>query len=476
MTTRAVLAVGVVAVVAAMTTGRATAPQPAGRPNLLVIVTDDQAGWGLGASGNRDVRTPSIDRLATEGVRFTNAFTPTPVCSPSRVTLLTGRYGTEVGITDWISPAEADAGLGLPAGTITWPALLQQAGYRTGLVGKWHLGSRPEFHPTRHGYGWFYGFLAGGTTPMNPRLEVDGREREVEGPTPDVLTDAAIGFVERQRDVPFALSVHYRAPHAPYGPVPAADLAPFAGLVPAIPDFPGLDGSQVRRLTTEYYASIHSADRNIGRLLAALDRLQLTDRTLVVFTSDHGYNVGHHGLHSKGNAYWIVGGVNGPTVPNMYDTSIRVPLIVRGPGVPAGRAVDAPVTFEDLMPTLVALGGATLPPGAARHGRDLGPWLRGESPADWRDTVFGQYDIHHYTIAHLRMIRTQEWKLVRSYGTTTRDQLFDLRSDPGERTNLWSRPAHRETRRELESRLREWMRAIGDPVHSRSGLLFSPAG
>jgi uncharacterized sulfatase len=445
------------------------------RPNLIVVVTDDQAAWGVGAYANPDVRTPAMDRLAAEGVRFANAFTPTPVCSPSRVTLLTGHYGTEVGITDWISPAEADAGLGLRPDTVTWPEVLQQAGYRTGLVGKWHLGSRPEYHPTRHGYGWFFGFLAGGTTPMDPRLEVDGVETDLLGPTPDVLTDAAIGFIERQRDVPFALSLHYRAPHTPYGPVPALDARPFAELVPIVPTFPGLDVPQVQRLTREYYASIHSVDRNLGRLLDRVEALGLAQRTVIVFTSDHGYNIGQHGLHSKGNGYWIVGGVNGPTVPNMFDTSIRAPFIVRGPGIPSGRVVEAPVTFEDLAPTLVALGGAAWPSDAAGHGRNLGPWLRGESPTEWRDTVFGQYDIHHYTIAHLRMIRTADWKLVRSYGTTTKDQLFDLRSDPGELTNLWNRPAHRDTRRQLESRLREWMRAIGDPVHSREGLLFAPA-
>lgn len=451
-------------------------PGPPSRPNLIVVVTDDQAAWGVGAYANREVRTPAMDRLAADGVRFANAFTPTPVCSPSRVTLLTGHYGTEVGITDWINPAEAEAGLGLRSETVTWPEVLQRAGYRTGLVGKWHLGSRPEYHPTRHGYGWFFGFLAGGTTPMDPRLEVDGVETVLHGPTPDVLTDAAIGFLERQRDVPFALSLHYRAPHTPYAPVPAHDASPFADLVPTVPAFPGLDVPQVQRLTREYYASIHSVDRNLGRLLDRAEALGLAQRTVIVFTSDHGYNIGQHGLHSKGNGYWIVGGVNGPTVPNMFDTSIRVPLIVRGPGIPAGRVVEAPVTFEDLPMTLVGLAGAAWPSDAAGHGRDLGPWLRGDAPSDWRDTVFGQYDIHHYTIAHLRMIRTPHWKLVRSYGTTTKDQLFDLRSDPGELTNLWNRPAHRETRRQLESRLRGWMRAIGDPVHSREGLLFAPAG
>ena len=208
---------------------------PSSRPNLIVIVTDDQAAWSLGSYGNTDSRTTQIDRLAADGVRFANMFTPSPVCSPSRATMLSGRYGTEVGITDWISPAENADGLGLPPETTTWAEALQRAGYRTGIVGKWHLGSRPEFHPTRHGYGHFVGFLAGGTTPMDPRLEADGVERVFPGAEPDVITDAALAFLDAERDRPFALSIHYRAPHTPYGPVPDHDSAPFRTAPIAIP-------------------------------------------------------------------------------------------------------------------------------------------------------------------------------------------------------------------------------------------------
>ena len=215
---------------------------------------------------------------------------------------------------------------------------MQQAGYRTGLVGKWHLGSQPRFHPTRHGYGSFFGFLGGGTEPMNPRLSDEGGvEKVFPGPEPDVLTEAALRFIAQEPGRPFALSLHYRAPHTPYGPVPEQDLAPFRDAAVAIPVFPGLDQAQVRQWTREYYASIHSIDRNVGRLLDTLQQTGLDRTTVVIFTSDHGYNIGHHGLHTKGNGTWIVGGVNGPTMPNMFDTSLRPPFLVRGPGV-AGAA------------------------------------------------------------------------------------------------------------------------------------------
>jgi len=442
-----------------------------------MIVTDDQASWSLGSYGNADARTSQIDRIAAEGVRFANVFTPSPVCSPSRATLLSGLYGTQVGITDWINPDEAEAGVGLPPETRTWAEALQRAGYRTGLVGKWHLGSQPRFHPARHGYASFFGFLGGGAEPMNPRLvDEAGVERVFPGPEPDVLTDAALRFLAQEPGRPFALSLHYRAPHTPYGPVPEQDLAPFRDAEVAIPIFPGLDQAQVRRWTREYYASIHSVDRNVGRLLDTLKETGLDRTTVVIFTSDHGYNIGHHGLHTKGNGTWIAGGVNGPTMPNMFDTSLRPPLLVRGPGVAGpARVVDAMVSFVDFYPTLLSLAGVPMPADAPRHGRDFTPWLRGEAVPDWRDAIYGQYDIHHYAIAHLRMIREAGWKLVRSYGTTTKDQLFDLAADPGELKNLWSVSEPADRRRSMERRLREWMQSIDDPVLGERGLLFQAA-
>jgi uncharacterized sulfatase len=445
------------------------------RPNLIVIVTDDQAEWTLQSYGNADARTSQIDRLATEGVRFTNVFTPSPVCSPSRATLLSGRYGTEVGITDWINPEENAAGVGLPPETTTWAEALQRAGYRTGLIGKWHLGALPQFHPTRHGYGYFFGFLAGGNDPMNPRFERDGEVKAAPGPEPDVVTDDVLRFLAQEPGRPFALSVHYRAPHTPYGPVPEQDMAPFRDANVAIPVFPGLDQAQVRQWTREYYASVHSIDRNIGRLLDSLASTGLDRNTVVIFTSDHGYNIGQHGLHTKGNGTWIAGGVNGPTMPNMFDTSLKPPFLVRGPGIAGGRVVDAMVAFEDVYPTLLSLAGVPMPADAPRHGRDITPFLRGEAVPQWRDAVYGQYDIHHYAIAHLRMIRETGWKLVRSYGTTTKDQLFDLTADPGERKNLWNAPEQRERRRAMEARLREWMRSIDDPLLKETGLLYRAA-
>ncbi len=464
---------------AAATSARAPAARQAERPgplNLVVIVTDDQAHWSIGAYGNTDSRTPHMNRLAREGARFAAAFTPTPVCSPSRGTFLTGRYGTELGVTDWISPAEADAGAGMDAAIPTWPEVLQRAGYRTALFGKWHLGSRPALHPTKRGFHRFAGFLAGGNRPIDGRLEIDGADRDVPGVLADALTTEAIRFIAEQDGRPFAVNLHFREPHLPYTPVAEADAAPFALLDPAVPAFPGLDVAQVKQWTRDYYASIHSVDRNLGRLLAALDDRGLADRTIVLFTSDHGYNIGHHGLHAKGNGFWIVGGVRGPHVPNMFEESIRVPLLVRGPVVARpGIVIDELVSAEDTFASVLGMLGVREPPASRHHGRDFAPVLRGEKPA-WRDAVFGQYDMHHYTIAHMRMIRTARWKLVRYHGSTGQDRLFDLADDPGETTNRFNRAETRTVQAALQQRLDDWMRTTGDPLAPGAAPSGSPGG
>lgn len=432
--------------------------------NIISVVTDDQGAWALGCYGNKECRTPNMDRLAREGVRFLNAFTPTPVCSPSRASMLCSRYGTQVGITDWIAPQEADAGTGLPPDVPTWPKVLHQHGYRTALIGKWHLGTQPRFHPTANGFDHFFGFLGGGNQPMDPVLEREGKTAKINGPLPDLLTDDALQFVETNKGQPFALLLHFRAPHLPYGPVPAVDSTPFKDLDPSIPSAPGIVPKQVKDWTREYYASIHSVDRNLGRLLAKLDDLDLTKKTIVIFTSDHGYNIGHHVLHTKGNGWWIAGGVNGPKRPNMWDTSIRVPLLVRWPSVvKPGAEIAHMVTNLDTPPSILGMLNLALPPEAKWQGQDFSPLLRGRNIA-WRDTLYGQYDLHNSGLAYMRMIRTGQWKLVRHHHANFLDELYNLENDPGEVRNLYNAAQHAAVREQLQQRLTAWQKSIDDPL------------
>ncbi|MBM3459389.1 MAG: DUF4976 domain-containing protein, partial [Armatimonadetes bacterium] len=213
-----------------------------------------------------------------------------------------------------------------------------------------------------------------------------------------------------------------------------------------------------------YYASIHSVDRNLGRILAKLEELKLDRNTAVLFTSDHGYNVGHHGIHTKGNGVWVAGGQNGPKRPNMWDTSLRVPLAIRWPeGIRAGLEIPQMVSNLDTYAGVLGMLRVPQPEGVRQEGADFSRLLRGE-PTDWRQALYGQYDLHNGGLAYMRMIRTTDWKLVRHYRARGMDELYDLKADPGERRNRWNDPAQQERRKELLGRLVEWQRAIQDPL------------
>ena len=452
----------IVALIVAFGSAALGAEGPA-RPNVVFIYCDDLAAWAIGADGNREVKTPNLDRLARDGVRFTKAFTTTPVCSPSRAGMFASRYSTDVKIADWINPT-SEPNLGLAPSTITWPKLLKANGYKTALFGKWHLGTRPEFHPTRNGYDHFFGFLGGGNTPIDPTLEVAGTEKRLNGSLPDLLVDDALGWIETNKAGPFLVSLHFRAPHAPYGPVPAVDSDPFKSLDPTIPAFPGLPITRVKALTNAYYGSIHSVDRNVGRLLDRLDALNLTSKTIVIFTSDHGYMIGHHGLHHKGNATHLVEGKKGSR-PNMFDDALRVPLIVRGVGKP-GTTCDRVVSNLDLFPTILDLVGVGEPDNLILRGRSFAHLFEMDDPT-WQDTLHGQYDMHHGAVARMRMIRTPEWKLVKHFEPGGHDELYDLKADPGESKNLAGSRESAETEVNLATKLQAWMSWINDPAMPR---------
>jgi uncharacterized sulfatase len=448
------------ALVGAASASAAEAP----RPNVVFLYTDDQARWSIGAYGYPQVRTPNLYRIARVGALFRNALTATPVCSPSRASMFTSRYPTQLGIADWIDP-DKEPDLGLAPSAVLWPELLKGYGYATALLGKWHLGTRDSFHPTRQGYDRFFGFRGGGNRPLDPQLEVDGTVRQLHGSLPDLLVDEGLRFIEAQRDRPFLLSVHFRAPHAPYGPVPKEDSTVYRDLDPAIPAVPGLPQERVKALTKAYFASVHSVDRNVGRLLERLDALGLAPKTVVIFTSDHGYMIGHHGLWHKGNATWLVAGKQGHR-PNMFDDAIRVPLLVRWTGTIApATVVDHVVSNLDIFPSVMDLVGLGVPENLRIAGRSFVPLARpgGESHPEWDDTLFGQYDMHHGQTAWMRMVRTPEWKLVRHFEPGAQDELYHLAADPGETRNLAGAHESAARQAELAARLERWMDSIGDP-------------
>jgi choline-sulfatase len=436
-------------------------------PNIITIVTDDQGQWAMGAYGNEEILTPGMDRIAREGILFTNALVVSPVCSPARATWLTGRYPTELGITEWIHPDEGKSGLGL--NDSTWAQVLQNNGYTTAMVGKWHLGNRPQYHPVQKGFDHFMGFLDGGNKPMNPTLEVNGEVKKINGPLPDILTDDALAWLKSVGSKkPFALSLHFRAPHLAYGPVPKSDTDHYSDLDPSIPSFPGVDEAVVKKSTKAYYGSISSIDRNIERLLIYLDDTGLSKNTIVLFTSDHGYNEGRHGIKTKGNGSWWAGGVTGPKRPNMFDTSLKIPLAIRWPVVvKPGSKSDRMVSNLDMYRTILGMAGLSIPSTVSPHGKDFTPILRGEAFPQ-RD-LFGQYDLHNGGLAYMRMIRTEDYKYVRHFHTRHMDELYDLKNDPDETKNLIRRGSRQGSLPEgilenLQAKLKANMEAINDPL------------
>ena len=449
---------------AALLVASAAGAAPPPKPNVVFVLTDDQAKWSVGCYGNPQAKTPNLDRLAATGVRFANAFVTTPVCSPSRASYMTGRHGIEFGVTDWIAPVEKE--VGLPAGVVTWPKLLQQAGYQTALVGKWHLGAQPHQHPTKNGFDHFYGHIGGGWAPKDPTLEVNGKPTKLDGFSVDLLTDEAIRWVRERRAGPFAVCVHYREPHTPYGPMPPQDEAAYRDAEIAVPDAPGIDKEHVTRQTRQYLAACTAVDRNLGRILAELDALKLTDSTVVIYASDHGYNIGHHSIQHKGNGHWIAGGVNGPKRPNMWDTSLGVPLVVRRPGAATkpGTVLNHVVANIDVLQSVCGMCGVAVPKEANARGVDFSPLLDGEQVKGWRSDLYGAYDLHNGGLAYMRMVRTPQWKFVRHLRANNMDELYDLVNDPGETRNLVGTPKSAAPRAELQAKLAAWRKSIGDPL------------
>ncbi|MGK0184901.1 MAG: choline-sulfatase [Verrucomicrobiales bacterium] len=415
------------------------------RPNILFVLTDDQAPWAIGVD-NPQAQTPHMDRLFRQGVQLTQMFVTTPVCSPSRASLMTSRYGSELGITDWINN-RVEPGLGLSNQLPAWPKLLAEAGYHTGLVGKWHLGMEDHFHPTQFGFQYFMGHRSGGWSTKNPTLEKESESQKFDGLTVDVLADHAIGFLEEApKDKPFLLCWHTRAPHTAWLPVAEEDWEPFDKLDPVIPnpDYPGLDTKRVKKMTREYLASVRGVDRNLGRVLEKLDALGISDNTVVVFTSDHGYSMGHNGIWHKGNGHWVLKSPPAATThipkgqrPNLFDLSIRVPSAVRWPGhIASGQKIHRTLRNIDWFPTLLDAAGVDLPEDASLRGRSFLPLLLGNEIVDWNDDLYCEYSTHHQSRTHMRMYRTKEWKLIRDFLSPERDELYHLASDPAERHNL----------------------------------------
>ncbi|HEU5068875.1 MAG TPA: sulfatase [Verrucomicrobiae bacterium] len=446
------------------------------RPNIVFILADDLAWNDLGCTGGRLWDTPNLDRLAAQSLRFTEAYAPAPICSASRAALLTGRSPARLHlefVTKGKGVTVKAAGLPLrpppftelSLGETTYATVLDRAGIHTGFFGKWHvaqhyqryLGWSPTRGPRQFGFEEAIEDFGGHTYGALADAPVEGPTNVPPGEFPDdSMTDKAIAFLEANRARPFCLTISHFFVHEPV-------KAPARWLFEKYQRRYG-DGNPKH---AAYGAFVETLDHHIGRVLAALDRLNLSRNTVVVFTSDNGGAPGYAALAPLRGCKW-----------SLYEAGVRVPLMVRWPGVVrAGSRCDTPVIGTDLFPTFAEIEQASLDPGIALDGQSLLPLLRGEPAGHFADRdMFWHFP--YYTpeppkrgvrrpvginpppdtlFKPASAIRHGGWVLVHDY-ETDRDELYDLTADPGEQHDVAA--VHPEEAQTLRTRLMNYLRSV----------------
>ena len=437
----------------------ATASKP---PNIIFILVDDQRYDELGFL-NPILDTPNLDMLARRGVFFENALVSTSLCSPSRATILTGQYMHNHGVVDNNTPLRED--------TATFPELLQVAGYRTALIGKWHMGGLSD--EPRRGFDHWISFAGQGTYLPTDRfgnvtlLNINGERAPQRGYITDELTDYAIEWLEAAKNAaPYFLYLSHKAVHSNFTPAERHrdQYADIALELPASAELdkdnpgrpmwvrnqrnsfhgiefpyhnPKVDLLEIQR---NYHRTISAVDDSVGRILEWLDETGEADSTVVIYTSDNGFYFGEHALIDKRSA---------------YEESIRVPMIVSAPGrFLEDTTLSAQVANLDIAPTILDLAGATLP--EQFEGQSLKGLAEGSmDPAHWRDAMLYEY-FWEFNFPHTPTsfaIRTNDFKLIQYHGIWDTDELYDMRTDPREMNNLIEKPDYLETVVTLRQRL-----------------------
>ena len=392
-----------------------------------MFMTDDHGAWAMGAYGCREMRTPNLDQLASEGARFTRAYACTPVCSPSRMSYLTGAVPSQHGVQDWLVPEDSFGPhtQRFLDGHLAYSEILAKHGYTLGMCGKWHMGDDTR---SQRGFTYWHTVPGGGGTYRDPEFVTNGTRRRLFGYKDDLVADGALDFLDRVKDRPFYLLVPFYGPHTPYDFQPERYREPYRNTeFSCFPDEEmhpwqnaGLAQHHGKRESKlAYSALITGVDYNVGRILHRLERLKLRENTLVIFTADQGWNAGHHGVWGKGNG----------TVPfNLYEESIRVPMIWNYPGhIRGGHVVTPMVSSYDFFPTILDYLGLPAHRNPRLPGRSYADFLRGRSP-NWPNRLYFEY-------SYMRGLRTETMKYIeRTKGWPS--ELFDLEADPGETENV----------------------------------------
>jgi len=451
--------------------------------NILLITTDQLRYDALGASGNSVVHTPNLDTLAAEGVQCSRAYTPCALCSPARASLLTGRFPHRHGLLT--NTGQGQTRPEMPEHEVTFAQLLAQGGYRTGYVGKWHVGvtkgpedwgfadaepqSRRDFRAQFKETVRFNDVQS--SRVHNNRFVLAARRN-------GSIANDDTGYCEAQgiallqeyakEDKPFFLRIDFSAPHPPYVvPEPYASMYDPAAIELEVSvtgetfmNKPYVHEEQTRRWGTSdlgeeswrriiarYYGLVTMADDAIGRVLERLRALGLEESTLIILTSDHGDATGSHRMYDKGYCG--------------YEEQFHIPLILRGRGLPRGSVCDEWVTSLDLMPTIVEAAGLGLPPDLAIDGTNLLPALRyGVSLG--RDSIFAEFHGMQYGLCSLRMVRDERHKYV--LNANDRPELYDLSGDPCELRNLAGTHEAEADEKRMYGKLLRWMERTQDPM------------
>jgi arylsulfatase A-like enzyme len=445
--------IGVLSVLTVAALSGQQAPGRASGPNVVLIITDDVGYGDFGSYGAPDIKTPNVDRLAKEGVRFTDFYANGAVCTPTRTGLITGRYQQRVGLENALSVSAVDLQRGLPVTGRSLPRLLKNNGYATALIGKWHLGFRPDVGPNAHGFDYFYGFLSGAVNYFHHVRAGDLDSDLFENTTPvteagyltDIITRRSVDFIDRHAGRAFFLEVAYNAAHWPFqSPHHGPDQFPKDR---PLVQMPGDPDNPTRK---DYAEMLERADAGVGQILAALDRHELAPNTLVILTNDNGGEWLSRNtplFHRKGT---------------LWEGGIRVPAILRWPGrVPSGSATSQVGITMDLTATILAATKTPVPDGARLEGIDLVPLLqKGVQPQE--RTLFWRFIT---PARQQRAVRQGAWKLLVDGNALL---LFDLSKDIGERTDLAL------TQPDLVARLRQQIVDWEKDVDSEWKLLARP--
>jgi len=453
------------------------------RPNILYIMSDDHASHAMTCYGSRINETPHMDRIAEGGVRLDNCFCTNSICTPSRASILTGKYSHLNGVLT--------LGHQMDGRQMTFPKLLQQEGYQTCIIGKWHLGHGGIHDPTGFDY---WNVLPGQGLYHNPVMHDMGEETVFEGYVTDLITDFSLEWLERRdRDRPFCLLTHHKAPHRRWEPddkhadmyedielpepetfdddhsghaeaaracemsvehhLTPEDLKhrePPTGLSPA-----ELKSWKYQCYIKDYLRCVASVDDNVGRMLDYLDEQGLTEDTVVVYTSDQGFFLGDHGWYDK---------------RFMYEESLRMPFVVQYPSeIPAGTTNDDIILNTDFAATFLDYAGIETP--REMQSDSFRANLRAETPDDWRSAMYYRYFMHcaggHHVYAHYG-VRTRRYKLIFYYEEEPGPQeweLFDLEEDPYEMCSVYDEPDYADVVEELKVELARLRSEVGDQTN-----------